>query len=553
MKKVYVILISVILIFQTFAQDISLSANRVNFGQINTDQQYTRTVYLRNFSGQPITIDSLRSFLNGLSVSASSFTVLPGDSVPVDISFTAISNFDYDGFISIETADVRYPLLIRVSAMAFYEDNYYLTTRNLFAEELKNALYNRINGHTDLGYAGARDVMFSGIDNRNGTIESVYTGQVITASNRTEAQNQGFNTEHTWPQGSFDSQLPMRSDIHHLFPCDVTSNSQRGSYPFGIVRNTSWSVGGSKLGTNSNGNIVFEPRDVHKGNAARALFYFLIRYQNAYNFYNYDGVWYPMIPAQEQLLIDWHEQDPPDLLERQRNNDIFSYQNNRNPFVDHPDFAERVIRFTGTATRTLHPELAFTPAAPDFGTVAVGDTGYFQLALLNTGETDLTIQQVQSNDPVFIPVPFSSILPKDSLLFLNLKFIPSQVNTEYAGNLLITTEAGTSNIPLQGNSLVTGLIQQSKPHSIQDALLLSVQPNPFNSLATITWSLPSPQSFQLKIFNANGRLITTVKRSNAPAGRNRFRWNATGFSSGVYFVQLTGAGYKLTRKIILLQ
>jgi endonuclease I len=93
--------------------------------------------------------------------------------------------------------------------------------------------------------------------------------------------NYDVNCEHTFPQGNFNQNLPMRSDIHHLFPTDVDANSTRGSLRFGnVVSGVDWSEGGSQRGLNGSGEQVFEPRDGQKGMSARGILYFLARYQN---------------------------------------------------------------------------------------------------------------------------------------------------------------------------------------------------------------------------------------------------------------------------------
>ena len=81
-------------------------------------------------------------------------------------------------------------------------------------------------------YNEARDAMYGSIDNKNGNVVCVYTGLTVTANTRGGAFDSGINTEHTWPQGFFDREEPMRGDIHHLFPTRVEANSARSSYPF---------------------------------------------------------------------------------------------------------------------------------------------------------------------------------------------------------------------------------------------------------------------------------------------------------------------------------
>jgi endonuclease I len=159
-----------------------------------------------------------------------------------------------------------------------------------------------------------------------------------------------FNREHVFPQGIFKREMPMKSDIFHIYPTDGYVNSKRGSYPFGEVGQASWvSKNGSKLGENTFGRYsgtVFEPIDEFKGDIARALLYFATRYEHRMGGWNH-----PMLNGTKNqvyadwfiaLLLKWHKMDPVSEHERKRNNIAEKYQGNRNPFIDHPEWVERI-------------------------------------------------------------------------------------------------------------------------------------------------------------------------------------------------------------------
>jgi len=148
--------------------------------------------------------------------------------------------------------------------------------------------------------------------------------------------DQGMNAEHVWPQGFFDEAKPMKSDLHHIFPTFMTVNNSRGSEPFAEVSNFVYSTNsGSRLGSEG-----FEPADEVKGDVARALLYFVTRYNDRKirDGMDYKDFWVSRVP----LFMKWHLQDPPDAAERRRNDLIESYQGNRNPFVDDPRLVEKV-------------------------------------------------------------------------------------------------------------------------------------------------------------------------------------------------------------------
>lgn len=143
-----------------------------------------------------------------------------------------------------------------------------------------------------------------------------------------------INTEHTWPQSRFGgvSRDFQKSDLHHLFPSDTQMNSNRGNSPFGEVVKATVALKCpiSTAGANKDGDFVFEPPVGHRGNVARALFYFAVRYKLHID------------PTQERALRKWHEQDPVTDQDRERNDEIEALQGNRNPFIDHPELAARI-------------------------------------------------------------------------------------------------------------------------------------------------------------------------------------------------------------------
>ena len=147
------------------------------------------------------------------------------------------------------------------------------------------------------------------------------------------------NTEHTWPQSRFNPKASIeeqKSDLHHLFPTDSQLNSVRGNHEFGQVTMVTEKLrcSASKAGhSKANSGIVFEPPDAHKGNAARAIFYFSTRYN------------LPISLAEETVLKSWNQLDPVDQEELTRNDAIFKVEGSRNPYVDYSELADRISDF----------------------------------------------------------------------------------------------------------------------------------------------------------------------------------------------------------------
>lgn len=165
-------------------------------------------------------------------------------------------------------------------------------------------------------------------------------------------EGQCYNREHTVPQSLFNSDSPMVSDIHHILPTDGKVNGMRSNYPFGKVSNPTYtSKNGSKVGLNSSpgyGGTVFEPINEFKGDIARGLLYFVTRYQTKLSSFSSGNILNPSNPNQGlatwelNLLLLWHQQDPVSEREIVRNNAAYTYQKNRNPFVDHPEWVTEI-------------------------------------------------------------------------------------------------------------------------------------------------------------------------------------------------------------------
>lgn len=234
--------------------------------------------------------------------------------------------------------------------------------------ELIDSLQLNYSVTNSLGYSGARDQMYgsSTIDNTDGTLTGVYTGFTIevaqnTSTARSESFQKGINTEHTWPQSFFDSDEPMRGDIHHLFPTRVEANSARSNYPFAEIpdaQTSTWFRNSSSQSSTPTSNIdeysellsgtSFEVREDHKGNTARAIFYFWAIYQDNSSIVNDGTDNEAFFNSMKDVLLTWHDADPVDQSEVDRSLGAESAQGNRNPFIHDTTLVRRAF-FGGMA------------------------------------------------------------------------------------------------------------------------------------------------------------------------------------------------------------
>jgi endonuclease/exonuclease/phosphatase family metal-dependent hydrolase len=209
--------------------------------------------------------------------------------------------------------------------------------------------------HRNLGYDAARRALFTRIDVApDGRVYGVYSGFSRPAADTTFLDP--INTEHTVPQSFFGRGDPMRSDLHHLFPTHKDANSARGSDPFGEIPDEAtrrwFGVRGdgqlAKLSAIPPGDLdaysedrpdVFEPREGHEGDLARAVFYFYTVYPGR------AGPIARIATDGVETLYRWHLQDPPNDWERRRNDRVAAVQGTRNPYIDHPELVCRAWGF----------------------------------------------------------------------------------------------------------------------------------------------------------------------------------------------------------------
>ena len=228
---------------------------------------------------------------------------------------------------------------------------YYDSAEGKTGQELRMALHNIIKDHRSVGYSSLGDYYgYTDLD-ADGRIIDIYSNQHYTldqAGGSSATEGNGWNKEHTWPQSWFGSGTP-KSDIFHVYPTDAKVNNMRSNYPYAEVKNATFiSSNGSKLGTSKTTGYTgkaFEPADEYKGDIARTYFYMSTRY------YTEDASWKSSAmtnkceiePWAMTMLLEWNDKDPVSQKEIDRNNAIYNFvQWNRNPFIDHPEYAHMI-------------------------------------------------------------------------------------------------------------------------------------------------------------------------------------------------------------------
>lgn len=244
-------------------------------------------------------------------------------------------------------------MLLTGSLWAQIPRGYYDRAEGKTGQELRAALHEIIKNHTTISYNGLWGAYaYTDCDN-NGKIIDIYSSNHWTYGTKQCGSYQGegdcYNREHSWPSSWFNDASTPRTDLFHVYPTDGYVNNRRSNHPLAEVSNATYtSSNGCKLGTsitNGYSGDAFEPADEYKGDLARSYFYMSTRYFTEDSNWGSSG----MTNGAEikdwaiKMLLRWHKQDPVSQKEIDRNNVIYaSYQHNRNPFIDHPEYAEMI-------------------------------------------------------------------------------------------------------------------------------------------------------------------------------------------------------------------
>jgi endonuclease I len=227
-----------------------------------------------------------------------------------------------------------------------YDTTYYKNAIGKTGTSLKSSLHTIISSQSKISY----DAVWNALKvtdqdpNNSSNVILLYSG-----TSRSKSLSGGdlgdWNREHVWAKshGDFGTSTGPGTDLHHLRPADVQVNSIRGNKDFDNGGSPVSGASGSYTDSDS-----FEPRDADKGDVARMILYMAVRYEGG------DG-WADLEPNESvnngsapyigrlAVLKQWNEQDPPSAFEEKRNQIIFdTYQKNRNPFIDHPEWVEAI-------------------------------------------------------------------------------------------------------------------------------------------------------------------------------------------------------------------
>lgn len=430
-----------------------------------------------------------------------------------------------------------YILSFFIGATAFAQepDGYYDSANGLEGEDKQSALHDIIDNHTSKSYSYLWSAFNSTDKKENNKVWDMYSDVPggtpsyefsfgLDQCGSYSSEGDCYNREHSFPKSWFSEASPMQTDLFHIYPTDGYVNGQRGNMPFGETDSpTSTYSNGTKRGLCSVegfAGLVFEPLDEYKGDFARTYFYMATRY------YQEDSSW----PGSEMvdgaqpkpwalnMLLSWHENDPVSAKEISRNNAIYNIQDNRNPFIDHPDYVEDIW-----GGFTLPPivvgNIEHSPSNP----VAGEEVHVIANIVANAGNLDMTTLEWGINGISFPNSIDMELLSTDT--YKTTTAIPGQEAGEKVFyRLAVSNDNSNTYISDYESYIINGLSVEENFAS------LHVFPNPFNDVLHLELTA-SDYSYQ--ITDMNGRILM---QSTWSGGELTIETSA--LESGVYFMQL---------------
>ncbi|MEC3874809.1 endonuclease [Chryseobacterium salviniae] len=363
-----------------------------------------------------------------------------------------------------------------ILANAQAPSGYYNSANGLSGASLKTALSTIItNGHQDKGYSGLWTAYKTTDIDKNyendGSILDIYSEKpsgtdpykYTPGSNQCgtySVEGNCYNREHIVPQSLFNEASPMVSDVHFIRATDGKVNGMRSNYPFGKVGTATFtSKNGSKLGNSvSSGyaGTVFEPIDEFKGDVARMIFYFVTRYQSKLSSFSSGNMLgnstFPGLQTWElNVLLAWHNQDPVSQAEINRNNASYTFQGNRNPFIDNPNYVNSIWGSGSTGGGgTTNPPTTTGCANETFENIPTASSSSYLTRTWSNGGISWTATDARTDQTIST----KAITVRDGAL-------TSGSSANGIGSLTVTTQLkftgsnGTFNVKVNGTTVGT--------------------------------------------------------------------------------------------------
>lgn len=530
MKALYLVVLAFSLLrFDAIAQVLKVNKTNLAFPVLNEKQTDSLSFTITNPTSYAASVDIIQPFRvfgsQPFWTKENQITIEGNSSRTVWVYCRIVHNTPNSSNLILKTT--WGPLMmdagdfsIKLSCQGKYSKLYYSTTQNLSEEALKVALKTRINLNANsFSYNVARDKMYDHIDNLGDTITCIYTNRKAKFNTRAGATSNNFNCEHTFPQGFFGSASPMVSDLHHLFSTDENANNSRGNLPFGIA--VAPFVSPTLNAPSLNGGGKYEPQDSHKGNCARAMMYFVLRHGDFQNFY----------APQDAIIRTWHRSTPPLPKDTARNAAVFADQNNRNPFVDYPQFEARIKNLLGTSQSDSVQKIGISDSSvfwivtPDTMSLVIWNEGNKKVLISNLhfkGLPGTTFDLIGGSNQSF------SLGYNESRV---IRYVDNSPNWTTMDSLIFNTNNPAQ--PHGGIELTFGSEVSVNPLARSLSPLLF--PNPASSMINLDLRTENNSATKIRILNMQGQSVQSL---NAQPIQGKIQIPVSELPAGIYQVEI---------------
>lgn len=247
-------------------------------------------------------------------------------------------------------------LWLALNLWAQIPEGYYEPAAHAKERELKTVMATIIGNHAEITYKELWSAFLTTDRTPEGTVWDMYSAVthytfIEDQCGNYKKEGDCYNREHAVPKSWFHDEYPMYTDLFHIYPTDGYVNGRRSDYPYGETEFPSYCSDEcfSKLGPCSfpgYEGVVFEPADEYKGDFARSYWYMATCYENQVSNWEspmFAGNSYPAFDTWAvELLLKWCRMDPVSQKETDRNEAVYGFQNNRNPFIDFPGLEEYI-------------------------------------------------------------------------------------------------------------------------------------------------------------------------------------------------------------------
>lgn len=277
-----------------------------------------------------------------------------------------------------------------VSAAA--PDSYYSSCTSSVPATLFSQIRSVVSSRTSTSYDYLYTIYADSDVDDQGYIEDIYSNVTkykpgVKVCGNYSDEGDCWNREHSIPKSWWGGSTSNQgADPFIVYPSDGKVNGMRSNHSFGIVGTATYSSENnySKLGSPkseySSGapSVVFEPNDEWKGDLARAVFYACTAYSGSTGWTSGDGSkiftssgTYGLTTYAKNLFIKWHLEDPVSNFEANRNDAIYPHTNNRNPYIDHPEWVSTIwgesAWYEGSSEQTAPTSLTMNKSTADIG------------------------------------------------------------------------------------------------------------------------------------------------------------------------------------------